>query len=78
MVRIDDARQLSEGEVAVLHEGTALDYAYVETEDEAFFEVTEEQAVEIARAFTEKRHPITVNGRNVVAVRQRPSRIGSP
>lgn len=70
-MKIEKARRLTEGEVAAIHEGAILDYPYVETEDEVFFEVTEEQACAANLAAAHKRR-VWVRGHSVIAVRNKP------
>ncbi|MFC3283496.1 hypothetical protein [Litchfieldella rifensis] len=70
-MRIKKARQLTAGEVAAIHEGAILDYPYVETEDDAFFEVTEEQARAASQAIAH-RERVWVRGHDVITVRNKP------
>lgn len=76
-MNIKDARQLTDGEVSMVEEGAMLDYPYVETESEALFEVSDEQAAAITQAIIDKAGPSYVNGQGVIAVHQRPGWISS-
>ncbi|MFC3283090.1 hypothetical protein [Litchfieldella rifensis] len=68
---IRHARQLTRGEISATHEGAILDYPYVETEHESFFEVTEKQALGIRQALA-KDETAWVNGQRVLELYTKP------
>ncbi|EPC02141.1 hypothetical protein L861_15640 [Litchfieldella anticariensis FP35 = DSM 16096] len=68
---IRHARQLTRGEISAIHEGAILDYPYVETERESFFEVTEKQVLGIRQTLADD-ETVWVNGQRVIELYDRP------